>query len=112
MRQNMEIPSKEIIINRLAEDYLLQGCDYFPCHKDLETCNLCFCIFYPCEDTDLGEYKISRKGTKVWSCMKCGWIHMKETLERLRVFLIDEENHKSAPGDMYIKFIKIMEVEG
>lgn len=108
----MKIPSKEIIIKRLTEDYLIQSCDYLFCHNEMETCNLCFCIFYPCEDTNLGGYKISRKGTNIWSCMKCEWIHMKETLERLRVFLMEEENHKLSPGDMYIKFVKTMEAEG
>ena len=44
--------------------------------------------------------------------MRCEWIHMKETLERLRVFLTDEENHKLTAGDMYIKFVKTMEAEG
>ncbi len=108
----MKIPSKEIIIKRLTEDYLLQSCDYLFCHNEMETCNLCFCIFYPCEDTNLGEYKISRRGTKVWSCMRCEWIHMKDTLERLRIFLTEEENHKLPPGEMYIKFVKTMETEG
>src|SRR3990172_11728395 len=105
----MGIPSKETLIKRLAEDYLLESCDYFPCHRELESCNLCFCIFYPCEDTSMGRYKISRKGANVWSCMNCEWIHRKEIPERLRVFLMEEENHKLSPGEMYIKFVKTME---
>ena len=43
--------------------------------------------------------------------MKCEWIHRKETLERLRVFLMEEENHKLSPGDMYIRFVKTMDTE-
>lgn len=101
----MQIPSKEIIIGRMARNGFVESCDYFPCHPGLETCNLCFCIFYPCEDNNLGEYIISGKGTRVWSCVKCDWAHRKETVERLKTFLMDEQNCRLAPGEMRLAFI-------
>ncbi len=107
----MPIPSKETIVKRIvkAENYIIEACEYLPCHSDLETCNLCFCIFYPCEDADLGEFVTSGKGTEVWSCMDCNWAHRKDTVERLRKFLRNESNRTLAPKEMYQAFRRELE---
>lgn len=102
----MRIPSNEAIVKRLNGNYLDEGCDYFPCHRGLETCNLCFCIFYPCRDTNLGKYITSKKGTEVWSCMKCEWIHRKDTIEKLKAFLEDGKNHGQITEELYLSFVK------
>ncbi len=102
----MSIPSRKTILGRVikAGNYLFEKCPYFPCHKELETCNLCYCIFYPCEDTGLGEYVTSKKGGQVWSCMHCSWAHKKETVDNLRQFLSLEKYRGLAPNEMYKAF--------
>ena len=50
-------------------------CEYYPCHYEGQDCTYCFCPFYPCEDTDLGEMLTGRKGNKVWGCVQCHLIH-------------------------------------
>ncbi|MDT8316393.1 MAG: cysteine-rich small domain-containing protein [bacterium] len=105
----MCIPSKDIILRRVdAKNYLFEKCPWYACHSELETCNMCFCIFYPCEDAKLGEYVISSKGGKVWSCMNCNWAHRVETMDALREFMKNEANRKMGPGELYKAFIKSM----
>ena len=53
-------------------------CDYYPCHKDLQCCDFCYCPFYPCGDSSTGGKWIKNK--KVWSCEDCLWIHNKNTV--------------------------------
>ena len=52
-----------------------RDCKYYPCHFDNQVCLWCFCPFYPCYDEELGEFILGKKGSKVWSCIKCSWIH-------------------------------------
>ena len=104
----MPIPSRDIQLRRVdARNYLFEKCPWHPCHKRLETCNMCFCAFYPCEDETLGEYVATRttgKGKKVWSCMHCCWAHDEVTVDALREFLKDEENRELEPKDLYLAF--------
>ncbi|HIP17430.1 MAG TPA: hypothetical protein EYG76_03910 [Methanothermococcus okinawensis] len=55
-----------------------RDCQYYPCHFEGQVCLWCFCPFYPCYDDELGEFITRRDGSKVWSCMKCPWIHRPE----------------------------------
>jgi len=104
------IPSRETIFRRIkAKVYLAKKCPYLPCHENLEVCNTCYCVFYPCEDENRGEYILSRKGTKVFSCMHCSWVHQKSTLEKVREFILflENQNLKPAeikPADLYKEF--------
>ena len=103
----MPIPDRDVILRRIyARDYLFEKCPWYACHKELETCNMCFCIFYPCEDKSLGEYVTSRKGSKVWSCMNCNWIHRKDTMRALREFMKDDKNRRLSPKEAYAAFRK------
>lgn len=53
-----------------------RNCPNFPCHHPDQNCTFCFCPLYPCEDPMLGEFVVSKRtGGKVWSCMKCHWLH-------------------------------------
>ena len=54
------------------------SCDYHPCHFTGQDCTFCYCPFYPCDDTDLGSEIISRRGTRIWNCSDCLFIHRKE----------------------------------
>lgn len=55
-----------------------RDCEYYPCHYDCQSCLWCYCPFYPCEDTDLGEFVKRKDGSLIWSCMNCKWIHKPE----------------------------------
>lgn len=53
-------------------------CKYYPCHFEGQDCSLCFCPFYPCLFYKFGELK-----GKIWSCVRCEWIHKKENVKRV-----------------------------
>jgi len=57
-------------------------CDYYPCHKDLQCCDFCYCPFYPCGDSSTGGKWIKNK--KVWSCEDCLWIHDKDNVKCIK----------------------------
>jgi len=106
-------PKRETILRRSdAGNYLYKKCDYYPCHSELETCNTCFCLFYPCEDPAHGEYVKSSRGGKVWSCMNCNWTHREETVNKIREFLKEKERRSLKPREMYIAFIRQLETGG
>ena len=116
-KKKYSIPSRETIIRRVkARAYLAKKCPYLPCHNPLEICNTCYCIFYPCENNELGEYILSSKGTRVFSCMHCGWIHQKSTLEKVREFVLFLESQDMNPADMdpaglYKRFCSFIQTE-
>jgi len=66
-------------------------CEYYPCHFAGQDCTYCFCPFYPCDDKELGKYIVGRKGTDVWSCKDCNWIHEHETILKIQSILGDEK---------------------
>ena len=59
-----------------------EECEFLPCHEILETCDYCYCPFYPCADNLTGGVWIKEKN--VWSCMACDWVHRKEVVEFIR----------------------------
>lgn len=66
-------------------------CKYFPCHKTVENCILCFCPAYPCFDKRTGGRMW--KG-KVWDCSECTLVHKDETIKKIGKYiklLIEEE---------------------
>ncbi|MBP2172291.1 cysteine-rich small domain-containing protein [Methanococcus voltae] len=54
------------------------NCEYYPCHYEGQSCLWCYCPFYPCNDEELGDCITRKDGSKIWSCMKCKWIHKPE----------------------------------
>lgn len=62
-----------------------KSCDYHPCHFTGQDCTFCYCPFYPCHDTDLGEMIKGRHGD-VWACTDCLFIHRKDVCQ----FVISE----------------------
>jgi len=58
-------------------------CEYYPCHFEGQDCTFCFCPFYPCLDTTLGEMKKRPSGEEVWSCQKCHLVHQPEVAEEI-----------------------------
>ena len=50
-------------------------CDYHPSHFEGQDCTFCYCPFYPCEDTDLGDFIVGRRGNRIWNCSDCLFIH-------------------------------------
>ncbi|MBN1215582.1 MAG: hypothetical protein JXA99_09060 [Candidatus Lokiarchaeota archaeon] len=82
------------LINRVINEKKLRGkdknCHYFPCHDEIEDCSFCYCPFYPCNDTNMGEYK--KKGTlcieTIWACSSCVFNHNKKNAEKILKALI------------------------
>ena len=52
-----------------------RSCDYHPSHFEGQDCTFCYCPFYPCEDTDLGDFIVGRRGNRIWNCSDCLFIH-------------------------------------
>jgi adenosylcobyric acid synthase len=52
-----------------------RGCSYHPTHFEGQDCTFCYCPFFPCNDADLGRDVETSRGTKVWSCTDCLFIH-------------------------------------
>lgn len=59
------------------------GCDYNPCHFSGQDCTFCYCPFYPCEDEDLGNFIIGKRGNKIWNCTDCLFIHRTEVAKHI-----------------------------
>jgi Zn-finger protein len=75
-----------------------RNCPYYPCHFDGQVCLWCYCPFYPCEDTELGEYIERKDGTKVWSCVKCYWIHREEVATEILREILNITKDKDIDG--------------
>ena len=52
-----------------------RSCDYHPSHFEGQDCTFCYCPLYPCEDTDLGDFIVGRRGNRIWNCSDCLFIH-------------------------------------
>lgn len=53
-------------------------CPYHPSHFTGQDCTFCYCPFYPCNDTDLGEMTRSKHDKAIWNCTYCLFIHRPE----------------------------------
>ncbi|MCC7554197.1 MAG: precorrin-3B C(17)-methyltransferase [Methanobacteriaceae archaeon] len=73
-------------------------CEFYPCHYEGQSCDFCYCPFYPCGDSSTGGKWIKEKG--VWNCKECLWIHEKETIdcvkEPLRKIINEPEDLKKS----------------
>ena len=57
-------------------------CEYHPCHFKGQNCSFCYCPFYPCNDPDMGQNKVSRRGNgEVWDCSPCLFNHRNDVVE-------------------------------
>ena len=52
-----------------------ENCPYFPCHFEGQSCDFCYCPFYPCKDESLGQWAASSNGGRVWNCTRCTLLH-------------------------------------
>ncbi|MDD1690922.1 MAG: adenosylcobinamide amidohydrolase [Methanoregula sp.] len=50
-------------------------CTYYPCHFKGQSCDFCYCPFYPCGDKSLGQWVDSSNKGKVWNCASCTLLH-------------------------------------
>ncbi len=59
------------------------GCEYHPCHYKGQNCAVCYCPFYPCNDTDLGRSIESKRGNgdEIWDCSQCLFNHRNDVVE-------------------------------
>jgi len=67
-----------------------KDCKYYPCHNTLESCDLCYCPLYPCNNYNYGKYIDKEK--KIWDCSKCTFIHDKKTIKVVKAVLISLMN--------------------
>ncbi len=80
-------------------------CDYLPCHKELETCDFCYCPFYPCADGLTGGEWIKEKN--VWSCQYCDWVHLEEPCLKIREGLDGILDEKEDLKSKHIELLKL-----
>lgn len=80
-------------------------CEYLPCHKELESCDFCYCPFYPCADGVTGGEWI--KGKNVWSCQYCDWIHLEEPCKAIREGLDDILEEADDLKTKHIELLKL-----
>ncbi len=82
-------PLAEEFYQRYLNDETATGsnreCEFYPCHKDPQCCDFCYCPFYPCGDGSTGGKWIKNKN--VWSCEDCTWIHEKSTVDCVKIGL-------------------------
>ncbi|MDI9646178.1 MAG: cysteine-rich small domain-containing protein [Archaeoglobales archaeon] len=62
-------------------------CRYYPCHFESQDCSLCFCPFYPCFLYVLGGSFVPFKNSLIWSCKNCHWVHKRENVEEILIYL-------------------------
>jgi len=81
-----------------------KSCPYHPCHFTGQDCTFCYCPFYPCHDEDTGENIKSKRGSDVWSCSNCLFIHRQEVAK----FVMSEIKRMNItdPKDPRIKDIR------
>lgn len=67
-----------------VKDTSRSNCDYYPCHHfEGQDCTHCFCPLYPCRDSDLGKFVITKRGKRVWTCIDCRLVHKPKVAEYL-----------------------------
>jgi len=50
-------------------------CTYYPCHFKGQSCDFCYCPFYPCKEGSLGQWVKGSNGGRVWNCAGCTLLH-------------------------------------
>lgn len=68
-----------------------KDCKYFPCHEDMNDCDMCYCFLYPCKIEETGGKFIKGKDDKnIWDCSDCNIIHKKEFLSSIKTIVLKE----------------------
>lgn len=60
-----------------------KNCKFYPCHKELEDCTLCYCPIYPCYIEGTGGKKVK----KVWDCSDCNYIHDLSIVYQIKTYI-------------------------
>lgn len=72
------------VADQPVKDTSRSNCDYYPCHHfEGQDCTHCFCPLYPCRDSDLGKFVITKRGKRVWTCIDCRLVHKPKVAEYL-----------------------------
>ncbi|MET1124481.1 MAG: cysteine-rich small domain-containing protein [Archaeoglobaceae archaeon] len=86
-------------------------CRYYPCHFEGQDCSLCFCPFYPCFIYRLGgDFVRSSKGSLVWSCKNCRWVHEKESVEEIVTYFSSFPRQRLVEEDWYFYSRALQEI--
>lgn len=67
-------------------EWTMKDCPYYPCHFPGQSCEYCYCPFYPCLDETLGQWAASSNGGRVWNCARCRLPHEPEVAAYLKKF--------------------------
>lgn len=67
-------------------EWTKKDCQYYPCHFEGQSCDFCYCPFYPCYDETLGQWVASSKGGKIWNCARCRLPHEPGVADYLKKF--------------------------
>jgi adenosylcobinamide hydrolase len=78
------------IFSRIKGEHWIEwspvDCPYFPCHFKGQSCEFCYCPFYPCKDENLGQWASGSNGGRVWNCATCKLLHKPKTAEYLKKY--------------------------
>lgn len=70
---------------------MIKKCKYFPCHKDMDDCDMCYCFLYPCNILETGGKNIKGKNNEdIWDCSDCNIVHKKEFLDKLKPIFLEQ----------------------
>jgi adenosylcobinamide hydrolase len=84
-----------------------ENCQYYPCHFKGQSCDFCYCPFYPCKNEKLGQWAASSNGSRIWNCARCTLLHQPKVAEYLKKYpgaslgeltRIDKRKKGKAPG--------------
>jgi threonine-phosphate decarboxylase len=91
------------------------GCEYRPCHEELEDCTFCYCPFYPCYEPDTGGYEVisQRTGLPVWACNNCILPHLSKNAHTILNELLELGNvfDDISPEDLKRIRAKVVEMQ-
>ena len=59
-------------------------CRFYPCHFKGQRCDYCYCPYYPCKDTSLGQWVEGHTKNQVWNCSNCTLLHEPPVAEYLK----------------------------
>jgi adenosylcobinamide hydrolase len=78
------------IFSRIRGEHWIEwsprDCPYYACHFKGQSCEFCYCPFYPCRDETLGQWARSSNGSRVWNCARCKLLHKPEVAGYLKKY--------------------------
>ena len=90
-----------------------EKCSYYPSHFKGQDCTFCYCPFYPCNDDGFGRMLKGKRGSEIWDCSFCLFIHRREVgkfimseIERMNITETNDPRMKNIFSEAKAKFNK------